>query len=57
MFLIEMFQFPIGIANAILSKCTCKGKSYENKWEHTPQVQRSMKQIDKELDVVNLVKV
>lgn len=57
MFLIEICEFPIDIMNGILSKFTCKGKVYKKKWERDDIIERAMDQIDKDLDVVNLVKV
>ncbi len=57
MFLIEICEFPIDIMNGILSKFSCKGKVYKKKWERDDIIERAMDQIDKDLDVVNLVKV
>lgn len=57
MFLIEMCEFPIGIINGILAKFTFKGQSYRNKWERDDMIERAMNQIEKDMDVVNIVKV
>jgi hypothetical protein len=57
MFFIEMCEFPIRIINGILSKFTFKGQSYKNKWERDDMIERAMNQIEKDMDVVSLVKV
>ena len=57
MFVIEMCEFPIGIINGILSRFRCKGRPYKNKWERDEIIERAMDQIEKDLDVINLVKV
>jgi len=57
MFLIEMFESPIGIINGILSKIRCTKKPYQQKWERSDMIERALNQIEKDLDVVGLVKV
>jgi len=57
MLLIEMCASPIAILNGISSKLGCKNTYLQKKWERNEILERAMRKIDNDLDVVELVKV
>jgi hypothetical protein len=57
MFMFEILEAPIEIFYGIVSTLRCRCRSLKNKWERDEVVERASKQIEKDLDVIELVKI
>lgn len=57
MFLFEILEAPIEIFYGIVSGLRCRCRPLKNKWERNEVVERASKQIEKDLDVIELVKI